>query len=74
MYIRNAYVGFIMNNSHTWLTHETLSLYCAVNTFHLSYKNQSVYVTEGKSHCVFQDKYNTIYINTVSTKYSTFEC
>jgi hypothetical protein len=77
MYIRSAYVGFIMNNLHTWLTHETLSLYCAVNTFHLNYKNQSVYGTEGKSHCLFQDKYNTVHINTVSaeyTPYRTFEC
>jgi hypothetical protein len=59
MYIRCAYVGFIMNNSYTWLTPETPSLYCVVNTFYFGYKNQSVYVIEGKSYCLFQDKYNT---------------
>jgi hypothetical protein len=77
MYIRSAYVGVIMNNSHTWLTHETLSLYRAVNASLLNYKNQSVYVIEGKSHCLFQDKYNTVHINIVSaeyTPYRTFEC
>ena len=72
MYIRRAYVGFVMNNSHTWLTQETLSLYCAVNIFHLSYKNQSVYVIEGKF--TVCSKTNAIHINIVSAEYRTSEC
>jgi len=31
----------------------------AVNTFHLGYKNQSVYGVSGTSHCLFSDKYKT---------------
>jgi len=33
--------------------------YRAVNTFHLGYKNQSVYAVSGTSRCLFWDKYNT---------------
>ena len=33
--------------------------YCAVNNFHLGYKNQSVYAVSGTSHCLFSDKYKT---------------
>ena len=33
--------------------------YRAVNTFHLSYKTQSVYAVSGTSHCLFSDKYKT---------------
>jgi len=33
--------------------------YRAVNTFHLGYKNQSVYVVSGTSRCLFTDKYKT---------------
>jgi len=32
------------------------SLYRAVNTFHLSYKNQSLYAVIGTSRCLFSDK------------------
>ena len=35
------------------------SLYRAVNTFHLGYKNQPVYAVSGTSHCLFPDKYKT---------------
>jgi len=35
------------------------SPYRAVNTFHLFYKNQSVYAVSGTSHCLFSDKYKT---------------
>jgi len=35
------------------------SPYRAVNTFHLSYKNQSVYAVSGTSRCLFSDKYKT---------------
>ena len=35
------------------------SLYRAVNTFHLGYKNQSVYAVSGTSRCLFSDKYKT---------------
>jgi hypothetical protein len=35
------------------------SPYRAVNTFHLGYKNQSVYAVSGTSHCLFSDKYKT---------------
>ena len=35
------------------------SPYRAVNTFHLGYKNQSVYAVSGKSRCFFSDKYKT---------------
>ena len=35
------------------------SLYHAVNTFHLSYKNQSVYGVSGTNCCLFWDKYKT---------------
>ena len=31
---------------------------CAVNTFHLGYKDQSVYDVSGTSRCLFSDKYN----------------
>jgi hypothetical protein len=31
--------------------------YRAVNTFHLGYKNQSVYAVSGTSRCLFSDKY-----------------
>ena len=34
-------------------------LYRAVNTFHLGYKNQSVYAVSGTSRCLFSDKYKT---------------
>jgi len=37
----------------------TPSPYRAVNTFHLSYKNQSVYAVSGTSRCLFWDKYKT---------------
>ena len=46
------------------------SSYRAVNTFHLCYKNQSVYTVSGTSRCLFSDKYKT-------TKYSvgrTYSC
>jgi len=33
--------------------------YRAVNTFHLGYKNQSVYAVSGTSRCLFSDKYRT---------------
>jgi len=33
--------------------------YRAVNTFHLGYKNQSVYGVSGTSLCLFSDKYKT---------------
>ena len=35
------------------------SSYRAVNTFHLGYKNQSVYAVSGTSRCLFSDKYTT---------------
>ena len=35
------------------------SLYRAVDTFHLGYKNQSVYAVSGTSSCLFSDKYKT---------------
>ena len=35
------------------------SPYRAVNTFHLGYKNQSVYAVCGTSRCLFSDKYET---------------
>ena len=31
----------------------------AANTFHLGYKNQSVYAVSGTSRCLFSDKYKT---------------
>ena len=34
------------------------SPYRAVNTFHLGYKNQSVYAVSGTSRCLFSDKYS----------------
>jgi len=33
--------------------------YRAVNTFHLGYKNQSVYAVSGTSRCLFSDKHKT---------------
>jgi len=47
------------NEQFTYVVNPWNTLYCAVNTFHRSYKNQSVYVIERKSHRLFQDKYNT---------------
>ena len=35
------------------------SPYRAVNTYHLGYKNQSVYAVSGTSRCLFSDKYKT---------------
>jgi hypothetical protein len=35
------------------------SSYCAVHTFQLCYKNQSVYAVGGTSRCLFPDKYKT---------------
>jgi len=35
------------------------SSYHAVNTFHLSYKNQSVHDVNDTSHCLFSYKYKT---------------
>jgi len=35
------------------------SPYRAVNTFHLGYKNQSIYAVSGTSRCLFSDKYKT---------------
>jgi hypothetical protein len=35
------------------------SPYRAGNTFHLGYKNQSVYAVSGTSRCLFSDKYKT---------------
>jgi uncharacterized RmlC-like cupin family protein len=42
-----------------WLLYLRPSPYRAVNTFHLSYKNQSVYAVSGTSRCLFSDKYKT---------------
>jgi hypothetical protein len=36
-----------------------LSPYRAVNTFHLGYKNQSVFYVSGTSRCLFSDKHKT---------------
>jgi len=38
---------------------ETSSPYRAVNTFHLGYKNLSIYAVSGTSLCLFSDKYKT---------------
>ena len=38
---------------------QTALFYRAVNTFHLGYKNQSVYAVSGTSRCLFSDKYKT---------------
>jgi len=35
------------------------SPYRAVNTFHLGYKNQSVYAVSGTGRCLFSDKFKT---------------
>ena len=34
--------------------------YRAVNTFHIGYKNQSVYAVSGTSRCLFSDKYSRL--------------
>jgi hypothetical protein len=44
----------------------------AVNTFHLGYKNLSVYGVSGTSRCLFSDKYK--HINTVWTERTVVEC
>jgi len=36
------------------------SPYCAVNTFYLGYRNQSVYAVSGTRRCLFSDKYKTL--------------
>ena len=38
---------------------ERPSSYRAVNTFHLCYKNRSVYAVSGTSRCLFSEKYKT---------------
>ena len=38
----------------TWST-----FYIVINTFHLGYKNQSVYAVSGTSRCLFSDKHKT---------------
>ena len=35
------------------------SSYRTVNTFHIGYKNRSVYAVSGTSRCLFSDKYKT---------------
>ena len=45
------------------------SPYRAVNTFHLGYKNQSVYAVSDTSRCFFSDKYKT-HKYSVGTAYS----
>ena len=45
------------------------SSYRAVNTFHLGYKNQSVYAVSDTSRCLFSDKYKT-YKYSVGRAYS----
>jgi hypothetical protein len=42
-----------------YLKTQFASSYRAVNTFHLGYKNQSVYAVSGTSRCLFSDKYKT---------------
>ena len=44
-----------------------------VNTFHIGYKNQSVYAVSGTSRCLFSDK-NTKHINTVWAERAVVEC
>ena len=41
------------------ITTHFITPYRAVNTFHLGYKNQSVYAVVGTSRCLFSDKYKT---------------
>jgi hypothetical protein len=42
------------------------SSYCAVNNFHLGYKNPSVYGVSGRSRCLFSEKYKTHKYNVAS--------
>ena len=46
------------DEAHTALFKDP-SPYRVVNTFHLGYKNQSVYAVSGTSRCLFSDKYKT---------------
>ena len=57
MYITEQYLENIAFNPLK--TKRRPSPYRAVNTFHLDYKNQSVYAVSGTSRCLFSDKYKT---------------
>ena len=46
-------------NTRRRLLYLKTSSYRAVNTFHLGYKNRSVYDVSGTSRCLFSDKYKT---------------
>jgi len=58
--------GCVQHGNVTWP-----SPYCAVNTFHPGYKNQSVYAVSGTSRCLFSDnrlktKRRRLYLKTQS--------
>jgi hypothetical protein len=64
----DAHLEFFHTSDHAILTLYIRSTDCsiqrpspyrAVNTFHLGYKNQSVYSVSGTSRCLFSDKYKT---------------
>ena len=59
-------------NTKRRLLYLKISSYRAVNTFHLGYKNQSVYAVSGTSRCFFQ--INTKHINTVWAERTVVEC
>ena len=46
-------------NTKRRLLYLKTQFYRTVNTFHLGYKNQSVYAISGTGRCLFSDKYKT---------------
>jgi len=51
--------GLILTPKRRLLYLKPQSVPRAVNTFHLCYKNQSVYAISGTNRCLFSDKYKT---------------
>ena len=57
LYLKSLFIN-PLNTKRGLLSLKTSS-YRAVNTFHLDYKNQSVYAVSGTSRRLFSDKYKT---------------
>ena len=50
-------INILYKMKHRLLLLERPGSYRTVNTFHLGYKNQSIYAVSGTSRCLFWDKH-----------------